>query len=35
MIKEILKILENDARTTTKQISTMTGISTAEVTKLA
>jgi DNA-binding Lrp family transcriptional regulator len=34
MIKEILKILENDARTTTKQISTMTGAPTAEVTKL-
>jgi DNA-binding Lrp family transcriptional regulator len=34
MIKEILKILENDARTTTKQISTMTGTSTAEVAKL-
>jgi DNA-binding Lrp family transcriptional regulator len=31
MIKEILKILENDARTTTKQISTMTGTPTAEV----
>lgn len=34
MIKEILKILENDARTTTKQISTMTGTTTAEVAKL-
>lgn len=34
MIKEILKILENDARTTTKQISTMTGTPTAEVSKL-
>lgn len=34
MIKEILKILENDARTTAKQISTMTGTSTAEVAKL-
>jgi DNA-binding Lrp family transcriptional regulator len=33
MIKEILKILENDARTTTKQISTMTGTPTAEVAK--
>jgi len=33
MIKEILKILQNDARTTTKQISTMTGIPGAEVTK--
>lgn len=34
MIKEILKILENDARTTTKQISTMTGTPTAEVARL-
>jgi len=34
MIKEILKILENDARTTTKQISTITGTSTAEVARL-
>ncbi len=34
MIKEILKILENDARTTTKQISTMTGASSAEVARL-
>jgi len=34
MIKEILKILENDARTTTKQISTMTGTPGAEVSKL-
>ena len=34
MIKEILKILENDARTTTKQISTMTGTPGAEVAKL-
>jgi len=34
MIKEILKILENDARTTAKQISTMTGTPSAEVTKL-
>lgn len=33
MIKEILKILQNDARTTTKQISTMTGIPSAEVIK--
>jgi len=33
MIKEILKILESDARTTTKQISTMTGTPSAEVTK--
>jgi DNA-binding Lrp family transcriptional regulator len=34
MIKEILKILENDARTTTKQISTMTGTPSTEVAKL-
>ncbi len=34
MTKEILKILEDDARTTTKQIATMTGIPTAEVTRL-
>jgi len=34
MIKDILKILEDDARTTTKQISTMTGTPGAEVTKL-
>jgi DNA-binding Lrp family transcriptional regulator len=34
MIKEILKILENDARTTAKQISTMTGTPSAEVAKL-
>jgi len=34
MIKDILKILEDDARTTTKQISTMTGAPGAEVTKL-
>jgi len=34
MIKEILKILENDARTTTKQISTMTGTSSDEVAKI-
>ena len=33
MIKEILKILESDARTTTKQISAMTGVSSAEVAK--
>ena len=31
MTKEILRILENDARTTSKQIATMTGIPTAEV----
>jgi len=34
MRKEILKILENDARTTPKQIAAMTGISSAEVTKV-
>ncbi len=34
MIKEILKILENDARTTAKQISTMTGTDGAEVARL-
>lgn len=34
MQKEILKILENDARTTTRQIATMTGHSEAEVKKL-
>ena len=34
MIKDILKILENDARTTTKQISTMTGAPSTEVAKL-
>ena len=34
MINEILKILENDARTTTKQLSTMTGTPSAEVTRL-
>ena len=34
MLKEILKILENDARTTVQQISTMVGIPGAEVTKL-
>ena len=33
-IKDILKILENDARTTAKQISTMTGTRSAEVAKL-
>ncbi len=31
MLKDILKILENDARTTGRQIATMTGLSTAEV----
>ena len=34
MKKDILKILENDARTTAKQISTMTGTPTSEVAKL-
>jgi DNA-binding Lrp family transcriptional regulator len=34
MLKDILKILEKDARTTTKQISTMTGMPPAEVAKL-
>ncbi len=34
MNKEILKILENDARATPEQISTMTGIPAKEVTKL-
>ena len=34
MIKEILKILEKDARTTPKQISTMTGIPRTEIARL-
>ena len=34
MLKEILKILENDARITTKQISTMTGTPQADVARL-
>ena len=34
MLKDILKILENDARTTPKQIAAMTGMSLTEVTKL-
>jgi len=34
MLKEILKILQDDARTTTKQISAMTGLPPAEVSKL-
>ena len=34
MVKEVLKILENDARTTTKQISTMTGTPSAEAARL-
>ena len=31
MIKKILQILENDARTTPEQIATMTGMTEAEV----
>jgi len=34
MLSEILRILENDARTSTKQIAAMTGISTSEISKL-
>ena len=34
MLKDILKILENDARTTLKQIATMTGTTSAEVAKV-
>jgi len=34
MLKEILKILEKDARTTSQQIASMTGSSSDEVTKL-
>ena len=34
MMKDILKILENDARATTKQIAAMTGLSGNEVAKL-
>ena len=34
MLKDILKILEHDARTTPKQIAAMTGTSQAEVNKL-
>ena len=34
MLKEILRILENDSRTTTKQIAAMTGISSPEVARL-
>ena len=34
MIKKILKILEKDARTTPKQISTMTGIPRTEIARL-
>jgi DNA-binding Lrp family transcriptional regulator len=32
MLKDILKILENDARATPKQIAAMTGMTQAEVT---
>jgi len=34
MLKEILKVLEDNARATTKQIATMTGLPAAEVGKL-
>ncbi len=34
MLKEILRILENDSRTTIKQIAAMTGISSPEVARL-
>ena len=34
MLKEILKILESDARATKKQIASMTGVSISEVAKL-
>jgi len=34
MLKDILKVLEDDSRTTTRQIATMTGTPTAEVTRL-
>ena len=34
MLKEILKIIENDARVTTRQIASMTATSSAEVAKL-
>jgi len=34
MLKDVLKVLENDARTTTKQIAIMTGAPTAEVNRL-
>ena len=33
MLKDVLKILENDARTTPKQIAAMTGVPQTEVTK--
>jgi DNA-binding Lrp family transcriptional regulator len=34
MLKDILKVLEDDARTTTRQIATMTGTNVAEVSRL-
>ncbi len=34
MLKDVLKILEKDARTTDKQIATMVGVSAAEVIKI-
>ena len=34
MLKDILKVLENDARTATRQIATMTGTPAAEVARL-
>ncbi len=34
MLKDVLKILENDARTTPRQIAAMTGVPKAEVAKL-
>ena len=34
MLKDVLKALENDARTTTRQIATMTGAPAAEVTRI-
>jgi DNA-binding Lrp family transcriptional regulator len=34
MLKDVLKILESDARTTVPQIATMTGLSATEVTEL-
>ena len=34
MLKDILKLLENDARITTKQIATMTGTPSAEVSRI-
>ena len=34
MLKDVLKILEDDARATTEQIATMTGVPAAEVTEL-